>query len=120
MLSIVNKTIKIGQFFCLFCFNENMEDVVVKENVLNRPMYREPRYVLGEIPAPDSHYVPVLYSHHIATQNLNKINQDIYEAQKHAKSADRKKTPKGIFVILGAGIGYGLYKLVQHLIKLKK
>ena len=97
-----------------------MEYVVVKENVLNRPMYRETRFVLGEVPAPDSHNVPVLYSHHIATQNLNQINRDIYEAQKHAKPADRKKTPKGIFVLLGAGLTYGAVKLVKHLIKHKK
>lgn len=120
MLSIVNKTINIAQFFYKICFNKSMEDVVVKENVLNRPMYREPHFVLGEVPAPDSHYVPVLYSHHIATQNLNQINQDIYEAQKHAKPADRKKTPKGIFVLLGTGLTFGLVKLVQYLIKLKK
>ena len=104
----------------MICFNGNMEDVVVKENVLNKPMYNNPRYVLGEVPAPDSHYVPVLYSHYVATKNLNQINQDIYEAQKNAKPADRKKTPKSILLLLGAGLTYGLVKLVQYLIKLKK
>ena len=97
-----------------------MNDVVVKENVLNKPMYREPHFVLGEVPAPDSHYIPVLYSHHIATQNFNQINQDIYEAQQNSKPVDRKKTPKGVWLLLGTGAAYGLFKLVQYLIKLKK
>lgn len=120
MLSIVNKNIKTAQFFCWFCFNGDMNEVVVKENVLNRPMYYEPHFVLGEVPAPDSHYVPVLYSHQIASQNLKQINQDIYEARNENKAADKPKTPKGILVLLGAGLTYGAVKLVQHLIKLKK
>ena len=120
MLSIVNKNIKITQFFCWFCFNGGMNEVVVKENVLNKPMYYEPHYVLGEVPAPDSHYVPVLYSHHIASENLKQIDRDIYEAKKEYKPADTPKTPKGILFALGAGVVYGIVKLVQYLIKLKK
>ena len=120
MLSIVNKNIKTTQFFRWFCFNGDMNDVVVKENVLNKPMYYDQHFVLGEVPAPDSHYVPVLYSHHIATQNFNQITRDIYEARNENKAADKPKTPKGIIFMLGAGLIYGAVKLVQHLNKKKK
>ena len=94
-----------------------MADMVVKENVLNKKMSYEPRFVLGAVAAPDSHYEPELYSHKKATQNFNQIHKDIYESTKNTKPADRKKTPKGVLAIFAAGTAYIAYKLVKKLIK---
>ena len=94
-----------------------MADVVVKENILNKRMTYEPRFVLSAIAAPDSHYEPELYSHKKATQNFNQIHRDIYDSMQNSKPADRKKTPKSVLAIFGAGTAYIAYKLVRKLIK---
>lgn len=94
-----------------------MADVVVKENVLNKNMTYSPRFVLGEVPAPDYHYEPELFSHHKATKNFNQIHQDIYESVQSSKPADRKRTPKAVLAIFGIGGLFGIYKLVRRLIK---
>ncbi|MBQ8168340.1 hypothetical protein IJZ97_02865 [bacterium] len=91
-------------------------EIVVKENVANKPMHYGP-YVLGEISAPDSHYIPMLYSHYEATKDFNKLDSDIYQKQSQSKPADRKKTPKS--VIYGA-IVLALvtaWQLIKHALK---
>lgn len=82
------------------CFNSGME-VVVRENIANKPMHNPP-YVVGVLSAPDSHYQPVLYSHYQATKDFNQLNRDIFTERDKHKPADRKKTP--VSVIVGTGI----------------
>lgn len=90
--------------------------VVVKENPANKPMKYEP-FVLGQIPAPDNHYVPKLYSHIQATRDFNVINKDIYQSSLKEKSLDRKKTPTSVFCVIGVAGLFGAWKFVKHLFK---
>lgn len=76
-------------------------EIVVKSNDANKPMLYPP-YTIGNVIPPDEMYSPRLFSHWEATQKYNKMDQDIYEAQKYAKPADLNKTPKS--VIWGVGI----------------
>ncbi len=91
-------------------------EVVVKNNIANKHMHNG-KYVLGVIPAPDEHYVPVLYSHHQATKDYNKLNADIYTERGKYKPIDRKKTPTSVFYVLGATALALLYKLTKHIVK---
>ena len=90
-------------------------EVLVKDNIANNPMHNPP-YVLGEISAPDSHYIPQLYSHNQATIEHNTLNKDIFEKTKNTKSADEKKTPKAIFVLLGTATLFTAWKLIKKFI----
>ena len=90
-------------------------EVLVKDNIANNPMHYPP-YVLGEIPAPDSHYIPHLYSDRRATAEHNVLNQDIFEKAKKTKPADEKKTPMAIRVLLGSTVLFATWKLVKKLI----
>lgn len=87
-------------------------EVVVKENIANKPMHYPP-YVLGVIPAPDYHLEPELYSHFKATKEFNQISNDIYVKQQKEKPADRKKTPVGVWCTFGAAALFGLYKIIK-------
>lgn len=75
-------------------------EVLVKNNIENNPMHYGP-YVLGEISAPDSHYIPQLYSDRQATIDHRELNNDIFESAKKEKPIDEKKTPAAVFVVLG-------------------
>lgn len=58
---------------------------------------------VGVVTPPDKFYKPVLYSDEVASKKFQEINRDIYEGKKKAKRADRKKTPKSVFVFAGLG-----------------
>ena len=73
--------------------------MLVKNNIENNPMHYGP-YVLGEIPAPDSHYIPHLYSDRQATLDHAALDRDIFEAAKKETPINEKKTPAAVFVIL--------------------
>jgi len=90
-------------------------EVVVKPNDANKPMHNQP-YVLGYIAAPDSHYVPRLFSHYEATKSYNKMDQDIFEAKNKAKPADRSKTPKSVLYGLGLAALTTIFLLIKKLI----
>ena len=90
--------------------------VVVQENPANYPIYNEPPYVLGEVEAPDSHYIPELYSHYKTTVDYNQLDKDIFEKAGHSKPADRKKTPLSVKIFGGAFGVWGLYKLIKHFV----
>lgn len=90
--------------------------ILVQENQLNSNMHNPP-YTTGVIAAPDSHYIPQLYSHYQATKDYNKLNNDIYQSISKEKPADRKKTPVSVIVIGVAAFVFGLFKLAKHLIK---
>ena len=75
-------------------------EVVVKENIANKPMHNPP-YVLGVIQAPDYHLEPELYSHFKATKEFNQISNDIFEKKQKEKPADRKKLQSEYGVHLG-------------------
>ena len=66
----------------------------VNSNMKNPPLN------VGVIMPPDYFYKPVLYSDYAATQNFNRINQDIYSSAQKSKSIDNKKTPISVFVTL--------------------
>lgn len=91
-------------------------DVVVKENIANKPMHNPP-YVAGVLSAPDSHYQPVLYSHWQATRDFNQLEHDIFIEQSKHKRADRKKTPKSVFCVLGAAALLVMWKIGKHIFK---
>ncbi len=93
-------------------------EVLVKDNIANNPMHYPP-YVLGEISAPDSHYIPHLYSDRQATVDHNALNQDIFQKTEKIKPADEKKTPTAIFVLLGVTALFAAWKLIKKLV-LKK
>lgn len=112
---MLNKNINKWQFLEYFCFTRTME-VVVKENIANRPMHNEP-YVAGILDAPDSHYQPVLYSHWQATKDFNRLDQDIYEKKSKSKAADSKKTPKSVLWGLGAAGVFVLFRTLKHVFK---
>lgn len=87
-------------------------EVVVKENIANKPM-QNPPYVLGVIQAPDYHLEPELYSHFKATKEFNQISSDIFEKKQKEKPADRKKTPIGVWCTFGAAALFVLYKIIK-------
>lgn len=90
-------------------------DVVVRENIANSNL-KNPPYVVGLLPVPDKHLEPVLYSHIQATRDFNKINEDIFIQKNKNKPADRKKTPKPVLCTFIAAAGFGIYKILKHLI----
>lgn len=90
-------------------------DVVVRENIANSNM-KNPPYVVGVVPVPDKHLEPVLYSDIQATKEFNQICEDIFVQKNKHKPADRKKTPKPVLYTLIAAAGFGIYKILKHLI----
>lgn len=86
------------------------------ESVVNQHMKNPPLNV-GIISPPDSHYKPVLYSHQQASREFNQLDHDIYQSIKKSERADKKKTPKSVFWLLGIGgittIVFGLKKLLK-------
>ena len=90
--------------------------IVVQENPANYPMYNEPPFVLAESDAPDSHYIPELYSHYKSTVDFNELNRDIFEKAGRSKPADRKGTPLSVKIFGGALGIWGLFKLIKHFI----
>lgn len=90
-------------------------EVVVKENIANKPM-NYPPYVVGVISAPDSHYQPILYSDYKTTLEHSALERDIYEKTKKEKPIDRKRTPKAVFVILAAVAGFGGWKALKKFV----
>lgn len=90
-------------------------EVLVKDNIANNPMHNPP-YVIGEIAAPDWHYIPQLYSHKQATLEHNALNEDIFEKTKKTKPFDEKKTPAAVFVLLGTAALFTAWKLIKKLI----
>ena len=45
------------------------------------------------------------------------MDLDIYQSQAKYSYLDNKKTPKSLWVFLGLGGSFGLYKLVRFLMK---
>lgn len=63
---------------------------------------------IGILAVPNGHYKPVLYSARKATQDFDRLTQDIYEGRKNSKKLNEKKTPKSLFWVLGAILLGGL------------
>lgn len=81
-------------------------DVAMKVRPLN----------MGELVPPDSLIKPVLYSHIKATQEFNALDRDVYETVKRSDPFNKKRTPKSVFLGLGAAVAAALLILK----KLKK
>lgn len=77
----------------MFCFIGIMESV-------NQHM-KNTGFNVGVVVPPNRFYKPVLYSDAKATSNFQIINRDIYDGVKKAKTLNKKKTPKSVFVFLG-------------------
>lgn len=78
----------------MFCFIGIMESSV-NANMKNPPLN------VGVIIPPNDHYKPVLYSHEQASRQFNQLDHDIYYSIKKSEKANKHKTPKSVFWVLG-------------------
>ncbi len=95
-----------------FCFTKSMA-VVCSDN----SHMKNPKWSVGVLNVPNSHPNVVLYSPRKAEHDFRQMDQDIYESRGKYSYLDNKKTPKSLWVFLGLGGGFGLYKLVRFLMK---
>ncbi len=72
---------------------------------------------VGVIQPPDSHYKPVLYSHVQASRDFNRLDEDIYHSMKTYEGTDTRKTPKSVFVALGAAALAICYPIIKTALK---
>lgn len=91
------------------CFYINMESV-------NAHM-KNSSFNVGVIVPPDSFKKKVVYSDSQASQDVCRINSDIYTGKKNAKNLNEKKTPKSVFVVLGLGTLSAAYLCLKRLFK---
>lgn len=89
---------------------------VVCNNPVNSQMKNPPLNV-GVLNVPNSHPNVVLYSPRQAEHDFRQMEIDIYQNQSKHSYLDNKKTPKSLWVFLGLGGSFGLYKLVRFLMK---
>lgn len=96
----------------MFCFIRSMDNSVsVNTNMKNPPLN------VGIITPPNDHYKPVLYSHIQASRDFQVLNHDLYVSMKNSESLEKKKTPKSVFVALGAGALALCYPLIRKVFK---
>ena len=72
---------------------------------------------VGILTPPDRYNKPVLYSHVQASNDFNRLNQDIYTSMKNSESIEKRKTPKSVFVALGIGTLALCYPILKKIIK---
>lgn len=72
---------------------------------------------VGIIQTPDSYYKPVLYSHVQASRDFNRLDEDIYQSMKKYEGKDTRKTPKSVFVALGAAALAICYPIIKTALK---
>lgn len=88
-----------------------MESVSVNQHMKNKG------FNVGIVTPPDKFYKPVLYSDAKATHDFQMLNKDIYEGQKRAKKLNEKKTPKSVFIFLGAASLAIAFPFLKKLVK---
>lgn len=76
-----------------------------------------PKWNVGVLNVPDSHPNVVLYSARQAEHDFRQLDMDIYQSAGKYSYLDNKKTPKSLWVFLGLGGSFGLYKLAKCLLK---
>lgn len=86
-------------------------EVSVNQNMKNPPLN------VGIITPPDSHYIPVLYSHTQASKDFKQLDYDIYNSVKKSERIDKKKTPTSVFVVLGLSAIAICYTFIKKLFK---
>lgn len=78
---------------------------------------KNPQWNVGVLNVPDSHPNVILYSARQAERDFRQMDMDIYQSQSKYSYLDNKKTPKSLWVLLGLGGSFGLYKFVRFLMK---
>ncbi len=78
---------------------------------------KTPKWNVGVLNVPNSHPNVVLYSPQQAEREFNQMDVDIYQSRQKYSYLDNKKTPTSLWVLLGLGGSFGLYKLVRFLMK---
>ncbi len=89
---------------------------VVGSEVVNSQM-KIPKWQVGVLNVPNSHPNVVLYSPGQAERDFNRMDVDIYRLRQNYSKLDDKKTPTSLWVLLGLGGSFGLYKLVRFLMR---
>lgn len=89
---------------------------VVCNDSVNSHM-KNPALNVGVLNVPNSHPKVVLYSARQAEKDFQQMDLDIYQSRGKYSYLDSKQTPKSLWVFLGLGGSFGLYKLIKFLIK---
>ncbi|MCM1010605.1 MAG: hypothetical protein NC390_06995 [Fusobacterium sp.] len=89
---------------------------VVCSDSVNSHM-KNPKWSVGVLNVPNSHPNVVLYSPRQAEHDFRQMDMDIYQNSSKYSYLDNKKTPKSLWVFLGLGGSFGIYKLIKCLMK---
>lgn len=89
---------------------------VVCSNPVNSGMMNPPLNV-GVLNVPNSHPNVQLYSDRQAEKDFQQMDIDIYQNRQKYSPIKDKKVPASLWILLGMGGLFGIYKLIRCLLK---